>query len=48
LDEGFIAKADIPETDGYKPATTNFIDNLYYDSKKPLDYIEGFKIGNRD
>jgi nitrate/nitrite transport system substrate-binding protein len=48
LDEGFIAKNDIPETDGYKPATTDFVDNMLYDGKKPVEYINGFKIGNKN
>lgn len=48
LEEGFIAKIDIPETDGFKPATTDFIDNMSYDGKRPLEYINGFKIGNKD
>jgi nitrate/nitrite transport system substrate-binding protein len=48
LDEGFLAKTDIPETDGYKPATTDFVDNMLYDGKKPIEYIKGFKIGNKD
>lgn len=48
LDEGFLAKTDIPETDGYKPATTDFVDNMLYDGRKPTEYIKGFKIGNKD
>ena len=35
LEEGFIEKADIPwETDGYKPATADFIDGVEYDGKR--------------
>lgn len=46
--EGKIPEADLPETDGYKPATADFIDGTTYDGKKPLDYINSFKIGNKD
>lgn len=45
LEEGFITETDIPYTDGFKPATTEFIDNMSYDGKKPVEYINGFKIG---
>lgn len=48
VDEGFLEKLEIPETDGYKAPTTEFIDNMYYDGKKPIEYINGFKIGNKD
>lgn len=42
----FTAK-DFPETDGFKPATTEFIDGKKYDGKKPNDYINSFKIGQK-
>ncbi len=46
--EGHIDATDVPDTDGYKPATTDFIDGKTYDGKKPLDYIQSFEIGNKD
>lgn len=46
--EGHLTQADIPTTDGYKPATADFIDGLTYDGKDPIGYINGFKIGNKD
>ena len=46
--EGKIPAEDIPETDGYKPATKDFIDGQMYDGKAPLAYLKGFKIGNKD
>jgi nitrate/nitrite transport system substrate-binding protein len=46
--EGNLDQADIPTTDGYKPATTEFIDGLTYDGKKPLEYIKSMKIGNKN
>src|SRR5690606_125868 len=46
--EGKIPVTDIPTTDGYKPATTDFIDGTKYDAKDPIGYINSFKIGNKD
>lgn len=46
--EGKIPSSDIPETDGYKPATSDFIDGKSYDAKDPISYINSFKIGNKD
>ncbi|QXP63842.1 CmpA/NrtA family ABC transporter substrate-binding protein [Polaribacter sp. HaHaR_3_91] len=46
--EGNIPAADIPTTDGYKPATADFIDGTMYDAKDPIGYINSFKIGNKD
>ena len=48
LEEGHLEAADIPETDGYKPATSDFIDENTYDGKRPLEYINSFEIGNKD
>ena len=46
--DGKIPASDIPATDGYKAATTDFIDGTKYDGKDPLGYINSFKIGNKD
>jgi nitrate/nitrite transport system substrate-binding protein len=46
LEEGFLEKRDIPQTDGYRPPSSDFIDNKLYDGKKPLEYIKSFSIGN--
>jgi len=46
--EGHIPAEDIPETDGYKPATADFIDGNTYDAKDPIGYINSFSIGNKD
>ncbi len=46
--EGQIPATDIPATDGYKPATTDFIDGTSYDAKDPIGYINSFAIGNKD
>ncbi|SEQ70319.1 CmpA/NrtA family ABC transporter substrate-binding protein [Neolewinella agarilytica] len=46
--EGKIPASDIPDTDGYKPATADFIDGVTYDGKDPIGYINSFSIGNKD
>ncbi|MDW3196008.1 MAG: CmpA/NrtA family ABC transporter substrate-binding protein [Cytophagales bacterium] len=46
--EGKIPASDIPDTDGYKPATSEFIDGNAFDAKDPIAYINSFKIGNKD
>ena len=43
-----IPASDIPDTDGYKPATKDFIDGKNYDAKDPIGYINSFSIGNKD
>jgi nitrate/nitrite transport system substrate-binding protein len=48
VEEGKIPAADIPESDGFKPATSEFIDGIEYDGKKPNEYLAKFKIGNKD
>ncbi|MEM9718853.1 MAG: CmpA/NrtA family ABC transporter substrate-binding protein [Bacteroidota bacterium] len=48
LEEGKIPESDIPQTDGYKPPTKDFIDGNLYDGKDPIGYINSFKIGNKD
>ena len=47
-EEGKIPAEDIPTTDGYKPATSEFIDGTTYDGKDPIGYINSFDIGNKD
>lgn len=49
LDEGRIKKDEVPwESDGYKPATKDFIDGVEYDGKKPLAYLKAHEIGNKE
>jgi len=46
IDEGKAKKEDFPfGTDGYKPATKEFIDGIEYDGRKPNAYINSLKIG---
>lgn len=48
VEEGYLEASEIPETDGYKPPTSDFIDGKTYDGKNPLTYINSFKIGNKE
>jgi len=49
LAAGLIEESDVPwDTDGYRPATSDFIDGLEYDGKKPIEYINSHAIGNKD
>lgn len=47
--EGHMTEAELPKTkDGYKTASKAFIDGNEYDGKKPIQYINSFKIGLKD
>ena len=47
LEAGLIDRADVLwDTDGYKVATSDFIDGTTYDGRDPLAYLKSFKIGN--
>jgi nitrate/nitrite transport system substrate-binding protein len=46
--EGKLKADEIPKTDGYKPATADFIDGIEYDGRKPNDYLKKFAIGLKD
>lgn len=49
VDEGHIARDDVPwDTDGYKPATSDFIDGIEYDGRDPVGYINSHEIGNKE
>lgn len=46
IEEGYADPADFPSaTDGYKPATDEFIDGVLYDGKQPNSYLKSFGIG---
>ena len=46
VDEGRIAAAEILiGSDGYKPATSDFIDGIAYDPKRPSAYVDSLAIG---
>jgi len=43
--KGTITAADVPETDGYRAPTDEFIDGVTYDGHKPNEYLSKFSIG---
>ena len=46
VEENNASKSDFPwDTDGYRPATSAFIDGIEYDGRKPNDYIDAQIIG---
>jgi nitrate/nitrite transport system substrate-binding protein len=46
VDEGLAEEGDFPWTsDGYRTPTSDFIDGLTYDGRKPNDYLESMPIG---
>ena len=46
--EGYLAEADIPQTDGFKEPTGDFIDGIVYDGRQPNEYLKKFPIGIKD
>ncbi|EJL31305.1 CmpA/NrtA family ABC transporter substrate-binding protein [Novosphingobium sp. AP12] len=44
-DRKVIPAAAIPQTDGFKPLDTGFIDHVPYDGHKPNAYIQSLRIG---
>ena len=49
VSEGYLESGDVPwDTDGYKPATTDFIDGIEYDGRNPIAYLNAHNIGNKD
>ncbi len=45
LKAGHLEPGDIAKTDGYKPATAEFIDGIEYDGRQPNGYLAKFAIG---
>ncbi|OJX70489.1 CmpA/NrtA family ABC transporter substrate-binding protein [Magnetospirillum sp. 64-120] len=46
IDEGKAKQADFPfGTDGYRAPTSDFIDGVAYDGRKPNDYLKSLTIG---
>ncbi|HEY8899274.1 MAG TPA: CmpA/NrtA family ABC transporter substrate-binding protein [Chthoniobacterales bacterium] len=44
-EDGHLTDSDIPKTDGYRPATSEFIDGVTYDGKQPNAYLKSLKVG---
>jgi nitrate/nitrite transport system substrate-binding protein len=45
VEEGKAKPEDFPKTDGYRAPTSEFLDGVSYDGKKPNVYIDSLKIG---
>jgi nitrate/nitrite transport system substrate-binding protein len=46
VDEGLADESDFPwTTDGYRPPTSDFIDGVVYDGRKPNAYLESLALG---
>ena len=45
--EGKLEAGALPETDGYKPPTGEFIDGVVYDGRAPNAYLAQFEIGRQ-
>lgn len=46
VDEGLVSEADFPwDSDGFKPATAEFIDAIPYDGRAPNAYLDSLPIG---
>jgi len=44
--EGYVSEADFPwDTDGYRDPTSEFIDGIEYDGRRPNAYIDSLTIG---
>ncbi|TVP79962.1 MAG: nitrate ABC transporter substrate-binding protein, partial [Puniceicoccaceae bacterium] len=49
LAEGHIEEADVPwDTDGFRPPTDEFIDDITFDARDPIGYLNAHEIGNKD
>jgi nitrate/nitrite transport system substrate-binding protein len=48
LADGKLAATELPETDGYAPPDTGFIDGIAYDGRKPSAYLRSLAIGLKD
>jgi nitrate/nitrite transport system substrate-binding protein len=48
LADGYLEPDEVPETDGYKAPTSEFIDGVEYDGRKPNDYLRKLQIGLKD
>jgi nitrate/nitrite transport system substrate-binding protein len=43
-----LSPGDVPETDGYAPVDSGFIDGIAYDGRKPNAYLRSLAIGLKD
>jgi nitrate/nitrite transport system substrate-binding protein len=45
VDQGVIPATAVPDTDGFKPEQSGFIDGITYDGRQPNAYLAKFSIG---
>lgn len=45
VEDGHLEESEIPETDGFKAPTAEFIDGVSYDGRSPNAYLSQFPIG---
>jgi nitrate/nitrite transport system substrate-binding protein len=48
LKEGYLTAEELPQTDGFKKPTAEFIDDIEYDGKDPVGYLRKFKVGVKE
>lgn len=48
VDEGYLVAAELPETDGFRPVTSAFIDSIPFDGRHPVAYLKSLSVGNKD
>jgi nitrate/nitrite transport system substrate-binding protein len=48
VEDGHLTAAEIPQTDGYRPASADFIDGITYDGRTPNAYLKQFAVGIQD
>jgi nitrate/nitrite transport system substrate-binding protein len=46
--EGKMSETAVPQTDGYRTSTGDFIDGIVFDGRKPNEYLAKFPIGNKN
>jgi nitrate/nitrite transport system substrate-binding protein len=48
VSEGRLTPSEVPDTDGYRPPDSGFVDGVTYDGRKPGAYLRSFAIGLSD
>ncbi len=46
--EGELKPNEVARTEGYRPPTSEFLDGIEYDGRKPNEYLKKFEIGLKD
>jgi len=48
VEDGYLTADEIPQTDGYKAPTSDFIDGVEYNGREPNAYLHKFRVGIKD